>query len=721
MVPSGISPRIVRFGVFEVDLANAELRKAGLRLRVQEQPFQVLAALLEQPGEVISREALIARLWPDGTMVDFDRGLNAAVTRLRQTLSDSSETPRYIETVARRGYRFIAPLAAVGEAASTSQGEPLPTTSRAEPASTTPKRRVWVWPTLALLLIGSAMISRSVFRTREVDGKPLPASPVTSEPGFERSPSFSPDGTRIAYEWDEGHGDSHIFTKLVGAGDPLRLTSGAAHEFGPAWSPDGSHIAFVRRLDEGTLGVILKPALSGAERQLAKFAAPVDWWPEAQGYRWLAWTPNSKHLIVSGAEDASAPLALYVVSVEGGERRRITTPPNVQTWDRSPAVSPDGRTVAFSRGLNFGDRGGFCLLTLSGDLRPIGDVRRVTTDNRRVDSLAWTADGREIVFSGNGGLWRIELGANGASRQPAWVGEGGYPAVAKGGQLIYARSFEDSNIWRQELPRDGGTVPPASPLISSTAVDMNPQYSPDGKRIAFQSRRSGYAEIWLCASDGAECGPLTSFHGSPAGTPRWSPDGKRIAFDCQTAGNWDVYVMEANGGSRQRLTTDPATDAIPSWSYDGKWIYFASNRTGRFDVWKVSSEGGAPAPVPVTKNGGFAAFESPGGEALYYTKGDLGLKLWRSALDGSGETEIVDAVAARGFVVGEDHIYYLRPEPGGQATLWRLIPSTGKVSLVSSPLKRLVLGLSVSPDGKYAIYSQVDHEGGDLMLVEDFH
>ena len=178
--------------------------------------------------------------------------------------------------------------------------------------------------------------------------------------------------------------------------------------------------------------------------------------------------------------------------------------------------------------------------------------------------------------------------------------------------------------------------------------------------------------------------------------------------------------MEAkNGGSRRRLTTDPATDSIPSWSRDGNWIYFASNRTGRFDVWKVSREGGAPDQV--TKNGGFAAFESPGGDALYYTKGDLGLKLYRSALDGSGESEIVDAVAERGFVVLKDRIYYLRTEPGGGRTLRRLMLQTGKVSLVSSPQKRLVLGLSVSPDEKYAIYSQVDHEGSDLMLVEDFH
>src|SRR5499433_46370 len=103
------SPKTVRFGDFEVDLGAGELRKHGLRLRLQAQPFQVLMALLERPGEVITREELIRRLWPEGTFVDFDRGLNVAVTRLRQALADSAESPRYVETVARRGYRLIGP------------------------------------------------------------------------------------------------------------------------------------------------------------------------------------------------------------------------------------------------------------------------------------------------------------------------------------------------------------------------------------------------------------------------------------------------------------------------------------------------------------------------------------------------------------------------------------------------------------------------------------
>ena len=177
----GDAPKIIRFGAFEVDLAAAELRKQGLKLRLQEQPFQVLAALLENPGEVVTREDLIARLWPDGTVVDFDRGLNAAVTRLRQVLSDSAETPRYVETVARRGYRFIA---TVETATTTPVLEPPPVEALSS-------KRSYRWPAIAaaVLIVGIATWWFLRHESPTPEG-PYTVVPLTSEPGFEQHPSF---------------------------------------------------------------------------------------------------------------------------------------------------------------------------------------------------------------------------------------------------------------------------------------------------------------------------------------------------------------------------------------------------------------------------------------------------------------------------------------------------------------------------------------------------
>ena len=181
----------MRFGAFEVDLAAAELRKGGVRLRLQEQPFQVLAALLEVPGQVVSREALTRRLWPDGTVVDFDRGLNAAVTRLRQVLSDSAETPRYVETVARRGYRFIATV-------ETPTIEPL---AAVPPIATPPRRRsvVWIWNAAALMLVAGVAAVILYRREPASSGQPFQVVPLTAEAGSEWWPTLSPEGNQVAF------------------------------------------------------------------------------------------------------------------------------------------------------------------------------------------------------------------------------------------------------------------------------------------------------------------------------------------------------------------------------------------------------------------------------------------------------------------------------------------------------------------------------------------
>src|SRR3954447_8624041 len=204
MEPPESSNGVVRFGVFEADLARAELRKKGLRIRLQEQPFRVLVALLQRPGEMVSREELIRRLWPDGTVVDFERGLNAAVNRLRQALSDSADVPRYVETVARRGYRFIGQVESLGNAGPKHE--------------TVPRfRRYTIWVAFALIAaVGAAVAwqSFSALRGRREDVA-LKVLPLTSGSGAERNPSFAPGGSQLVYEWQREDGTRHLYIKGV--------------------------------------------------------------------------------------------------------------------------------------------------------------------------------------------------------------------------------------------------------------------------------------------------------------------------------------------------------------------------------------------------------------------------------------------------------------------------------------------------------------------------
>ena len=229
----------------------------------------------------------------------------------------------------------------------------------------------------------------------------------------------------------------------------------------------------------------------------------------------MAWTPDGKSLVVTDRNSDSEPLGLFLLSVESGEKRRLTSPPDKRFVDSEPAFSPDGRTLAFIREVAVGARDIY-LLTLSEDFQPIGEPKRLTFENRLIFRPVWTSDGREIIFSSGPyrgpNLFRIAASGSGKPQRLAGVGEdGSEPAISRRTQrLVYTRELIDLNIWRLEVPGPHGKMSAPMKLISSTRVDGDPQFSPDGKKIVFNSNRTGSSEIWICDSDGSHAQQLTS-------------------------------------------------------------------------------------------------------------------------------------------------------------------------------------------------------------------
>jgi len=210
---------------------------------------------------------------------------------------------------------------------------------------------------------------------------------------------------------------------------------------------------------------------------------------------------------------------------------------------------------------------------------------------------------------------------------------------------------------------------------------------------------------------------MTSFR-RHSGTPRWSPDGTQIAFDSNVAGNFDIYVMSAEGGTARQLTTDPSEDAIPSWSRDGQWIYFCSVRTGTYQIWKMRPSGADAQQV--TRNGGRTAFESPDGQWLYYTKDNAGRSIWRMPVGGGAETVVVTAgVFGRNFAVTASGICFMRFQ-GDVAAIDEYRFDTGTTRSIATLRIRPDIGLTVSPDEKRILYTQIDHESSNIMLVENY-
>ena len=717
---------IIRFGSFELNLSAGELRKSGTRIKLQQQPFQILQILVKRPGEIVSRETIQAQLWPGGVHVDFENAINSSVRKLREALGDNADNPRFVETLTRRGYRFIAPVGPVPsrDVSAPVPGEPADSSPRSAPDTARPGRPVVlraVRPAALVLAAVSLMVVAGALRSdRKLVPNDFTVTPLTTYPGVEIEPSFSPDGTQVAFAWNGAREDNFdIYVKSVGAGDPLRLTKNVAADRSPAWSPDGQWIAFLRELDERESALMLVPALGGAETEIARVGiAWINTW-DVPG-RYLAWSGDSKSLFVLNATSPlSSRYTVTSVSIATRQQRTVAVSKEGTMGPGGLSVSPDGKALAYTRSVQYGPRQLY-LVPLTPDF---SDREEKAVINEAAEyepcALDWTPDGQHIVFSscGSGVWWRAVSGTGKAIRLAGLQADAGDLAIARSGnRLVYSQGGDDRSIWRLSL--SGERVLPPTRFIASTRNETLVAFSPSGDRIAFQSNRSGAEEIWLCNRDASSPVQLTRSGRGFSGSPQWSPDGRSIAFDrSQAGGAFGIYRIDADGGEPVALVRTASENVAPAWSRDGAWIYFSSDRTGRYEIWKVPAQGGAA--VQVTRNGGSAPQESPDGRELYYQKA-LGQKggLWKAPVQGGNEVKVLESVHQRDFAIASDGIYYVDREGKG-AEIHFFHFRTGRDKKLASLFARCP-GFALSPDGSSLLFAQVDRVASDLMLVENF-
>ncbi|MEO7271744.1 MAG: protein kinase [Vicinamibacterales bacterium] len=582
------------------------------------------------------------------------------------------------------------------------------------------------WSAAVVLLAGGTLAWRASPRTEPTST--MRAVPLTALPGVERSPSFSPDGNHVAFTWDGPLQDNvDIFVRQIGVGSALRLTTAESRDLSPAWSPDGRWIGFLRDRPAGdVLEVRLIAPLGGPERKIAEIQSPGRLIRSVS----MAWCPDSTCLIVTDSAGGGVPGALFVVSVESGEKRQLTFPRAPIAGDTEPAVSADGKWIVFRRNAS-PFIGELYRLPLSRGVMAAGEPRRLTATALDANQPTWMPDSKEILFSAQGYLWRQAIGGTSDPTRLPFVGEdGSMPVVSRPqpgqpSRLAYVHSFTDYNIWRVDTAPDGATAGAPVVSIASTRTDNTPQWSPDGRRVAFTSSRSGTLEIWVADADGENAVQLTAMSAVP-GFPTWSPDGATIAFHSNPEGQADLYAIPAAGGKPRNLTSHPAADAFPSFSRDGRWIYFSSNRFGGDPViWKVPVGGGAA--VQVTAGRGTAASESPDGATLFYNEGwDRPSAVWAVPTAGGPAVKVLDSVVLGNFAVLDRGIYYMTRAPGaaaaarpGQTRLQYFDFATRTSKNVAPDLGTVGHGLTVSPDGRTILYSRVDSSVDDLMLVEN--
>ncbi|MGH9449791.1 MAG: winged helix-turn-helix domain-containing protein [Terriglobia bacterium] len=562
MKPLNIAKKL-RFGLFEADLQTGELRKSGVKVKLQEQPFRVLAMLLARPGDVVTRQDLQEGVWGSDTFVDFDHSLATAINKIREALGDSSDNPRFVETLARRGYRFIAPVQDVSANGASVRGE-HPTAHGALAPKLRGRLRISIAVAIIAFVLGCLTVA--LLPPPSETPHPLRFARITHSgavyPGelqLESFPTYVTDGTRICFSEMKG-GSVVLADGSITTGD-MRLLVTPAEIAGPSLadiSPDGSKLLIRNHLApelEQPLWIV--PVLGGQAQRVGNVMAhDATWWPGGQSI-----------LYASGNE-------LISTKPDGTDSRKFVATPGRAFWLR---WSPDGKELTFTvidpqtRTLSLWE-----VSSAGTHLHPMlpgwHDPPEECCGN-------WTHDGRAFVFQSTHDertdIWALREKTSRFSRSskiPVQVTAGPLNFLAPVPSWNGKELFVIGEEVRTELLKFDTSSRQFERLLNAIGPVRRVAFSRDGKWVAYVSPASG--SLWRSALDGSERLRLTS---PPMETymMRWSPDGSRIAFMGKTPGRpWKLYLIPADGGTPQQLLAEKRNEADPGWSPDGRSLVF---------------------------------------------------------------------------------------------------------------------------------------------------
>ncbi|HEX4006540.1 MAG TPA: winged helix-turn-helix domain-containing protein [Acidobacteriaceae bacterium] len=568
-----------RFGLFEADAESGELRKSGIRIRLQAQPFHVLVCLLERPGEVVTREEIQQQLWGTDTIVDFDHSLGTAINKLREALGDSAENPRFIETLARRGYRFIAPVIVVGSGSAESLAAATDAMTRPGGTGELPGRRTepdgipagrrragWVAAAVggaALLLVSGYALGTWL---RPAYPEPPRIAQITfsgrvgpGDPLFESFAGTATDGSRIYFSQIE-NGRAMLAQALIADGetDTLPLPEELAAPALGNISPDGSRLLLRNHLATAPEQVLWVVSTTGGTARRIPGILAHD----------ATWMPDGQRIVYASGDD------LYIARDNGSESRKLATLPGRPFWLR---WSPDGTKLRLT--LLNGETHTSALWEVGSDGNGAHELLANWNSSPAAECCgSWTDDGRYYVFQsardGNSNIWAIPEhgGWFGGAHAPIPITNGPLdyqaPITERGGRRTFFVGL-DTQLELLRYDRNEKIFVPYGPGLSS-ATRM--EFSHDGQWVAWIRKDDG--SLWRSRSDGTNRLQLT---GRPMQVfmMYWSADARQIAFMGRQPGRpWKIYTMDADGGHLQEVLDEDRSEADPDWSPDAQNLVF---------------------------------------------------------------------------------------------------------------------------------------------------
>lgn len=603
------SQRHFRFDAFEVDLRTGELRKRGTKLKIQDQPLKVLAMLLARPGELVTREELCKGLWPDDTFVDFERGLNTAVNRLRGALNDSAEEPRFVETVGKRGYRFIAPvrngssghvqgtaeetISSGGvDGGPTNQRMPLANTSAGGPRAArefrTKNRWLPVVVIFSALLIGLLAIAylRPWWMARGIRPslENIRITKLTNH-GKAEDVAISPDGRYIAYLFRDGDNTSVRLRQVGEPGETQVLLHEPLLFPGLVFSPDANHLYFLRARPKDVLFRDLYeiPSLGEPERKVTPdIDTAVSFSPDGRQFVYESGIQTKNHVEIRIA-DADGSADHLLVNMEGV----------FPGYMPGASWSPDGKFIAVPAWMHHKNPG-FVLEVISA---ANGEMRELYSDNQELGRPRWLPDGKMLVIpvndlSGRAQLWTVSYPAGQLRRLTNDLAD--YDAdidtTRDGRMLATVQHTTISNLLASSSGDGSNTI-----QLTSGEQVVTQVFSVDGK-IGMVNRADNH--VWVMEENGAHA----MLAADAAGDSWFTGCGQFILFTAQRGGTFELMRMDKDGAHPRALATGFIWGE--NCSPDAKFVYYPEMLKPHWKIRRVPIDGGTP--VDIAENPGEA-------------------------------------------------------------------------------------------------------------------
>ena len=669
---NGEEKHFYSFKSFRLDVGERQLLHDNSSVPLTPKAFDVLAVLVERNGHLVEKDELLRIVWADS----FVEEANVAriVHTLRKVLGEDDNGNKYIETVAKKGYRFVAEVKEISVLPSPNFGEPETPDERIHPEIAdeieptivnkipADKNKVisnkWrlglIGGTIALLIAGFLLVANQHGTAGKVEI--TQSTQLTNWSGLDFNPSISPDGNNIAFSSDRT-GSFEIYVKqLVTGAKEVQITSDGAENVQPAFSPDGNLIAYTSKRG----GIWLVPVSGGTPRQFTEFGNFPAWSPDGLT---IAFSDKGNQGTDPSGRNANSGATLWIVSTDGGEPKRLTQPVNPSGGHAAPSWSPDGKRIVFDT--NDPSYSEVWSVSVQGD-----DLKKLSGNLKLATDAVYAPDGKSVLFVAEGGsyLYQVSLSATGdAAGEPVKVFDArnsrirSLSVAAKAKRIVYSAMVLNSNLWEMPvLPNGDAAQGETIHLTQSTNVrNTHPAFSPDGKRVAYASYDgSSHPQIFVMDADGNNKIQLTT--GSDGNfSPEWFPDGKRIGyksgigvsvvtvegavvkklFDLDSSSNvarmspdgrqfafsstrnggiTNVWLISSDGGEPRQLTFDKVSASFPTWSPDGKSVAVGMANNGEAGIYIIPQDGGAPLQVLTDKNPIFFWGWSPDGDKILF-------------------------------------------------------------------------------------------------------